>query len=90
MIMGKPVIIVDFKEDPCSMPFVSSGAAIGVHDPEELAGAIEKVVYDPKVKEQYRETRDKCLYYHAYIQDGQASKRVADLITQMIAESRGP
>ncbi len=89
MIMDKPVIIVDFKEDPCSMPFVTSGAAIGVHDPEKLADTIEGILNDPKVKEQYREARDKCLYYHAYIQDGQASKRVVDLIKQMIAESRG-
>ena len=88
MMVDKPVIIVDYKDDPSRTPFVSSSAAIGVHRLEELAPTIERVLHDPQIEEQLREARRSFVYHQAYIQDGQASKRVADLIIQMIEESR--
>jgi hypothetical protein len=55
---------------------------------DELARAINNVLYDEGVRAELAEARKHFVYEHAYLQDGLASQRVADLITRMIDESR--
>jgi 3-deoxy-D-manno-octulosonic-acid transferase len=88
MILDKPVIIVDFIKNPFPTPYTESGAAIGVYKEEDLAPTIEKVLHNQKVQKELKNNRKQFVYEHAYKIDGQASKRVVDLIKLMIQESR--
>lgn len=87
MILEKPVIAINLTNQPDKVPYAESGAAIGVHKAEDIVPAIKKALYDIQVRKELESNRKKFVYDYAYIQDGQASKRVADLIIQMIEES---
>ena len=88
MIMEKPVIEINLTGIPDQLPYVESGAAIGVYREEDLLPSIKDALYNKEVRERLAEARRRFVYQYAYIQDGQASKRVADLVMQMIEESR--
>ncbi len=88
MIMDKPVVVINLTGEPEGIPYVKSGAAIGVHKEEDLVPAIKGTLYNKEVRKKLAEARKKFVYEHAYIQDGQASKRVADLIMQIIEGTR--
>lgn len=85
-LLDKPVICINTANEE-SM-YVSSGIAIEVKKLEEVIPAIKDVLYNEEVRKKLAEARKKFVYEHAHIQDGKASKRVADLIIQMIEESR--
>ena len=88
MIFDKPVITINLTGKPDLFPYAESGAAIGVYKEEDLVSAISKVLYDPRVKENSEKNRKEFTYQHAYKLDGQASKRVADLIIRLIEEGK--
>lgn len=88
MILHKPVITVNLTGKPDVMPYAESGAALGVYRKEDLAPAINKALYDPEVREKMAKKREQFVYDHAYKPDGQATKRVADLIVRLIEESK--
>ena len=88
MAFDKPVIVANLFQAPDYVGYVASGAAIGVERGEDLASAIHSALYNEEVRARLAENRKKFLYDYAYVQDGQASKRVADLITGMIKNSR--
>ena len=88
LIFGKIVIAVNLFGQPSQAGFSSSGAAMSIEDIEELPSIVRSALYDQNLRARLSDTRNDYLYEHAYIQDGQASKRVADLIIQMIEESR--
>jgi predicted glycosyltransferase len=83
LILGKPVIIINMFGDSEYYPFVSSGAAISVHKAEDIATAVESILTDEVVKRKIKACRDRFVYEHAYKTDGEASKRVANLIKQV-------
>lgn len=87
MILEKPVIAINLTNQPDTVPYAESGAAIGVHKAEDIVPVIKKALYDIQVRKELESNRKKFVHDYAYIQDGQASKRVADLIIQMIEES---
>lgn len=88
MLFGKEVITVDMLDLGDPLGYVKSGAAIGVYKEEDLVPAIKDALYNEEVRERLAEARKKFVYERAYKQDGQASKRVVDLIMQMIEESK--
>lgn len=88
MILQKPVITVNLTGKPDVMPYAESGAALGVYRKEDLAPAINKALYDPEIREKMAGKREKFVYEHAYKLDGQATRRVADLIVRLIEESK--
>jgi UDP-N-acetylglucosamine 2-epimerase len=85
-VLDKPIICIDTSNKE-SM-FASSGIAIEVKNLEELIPAIKDVLYNEDTRQKLAEARAKFVYEHAYKQDGNASERVANLIVQMIEESR--
>ena len=89
MILNKPVIILNLSNQPDYVPYAESGAAAGVYKEEDLLPTLKKVLYDSQFRKKFEKNRKKFVYEHAYIQDGKASKRVSDLIMQMIKESKG-
>jgi len=85
MLMGVPIIVADIYRDRRSeerdeMDYVKSGAAIGVYDPKELGSAIKAALYDKEVRNKLAESSKKYVYDYAYLQDGQASARVVEVI----------
>ena len=89
MLLDKPVIVVNFTGRPCVMGYAESGAAIGVYKEEGLAPAIGKALYDPLVRKELKQNREGFINKHVYKPDGQASKRVAKLIIQLIEKAKG-
>jgi predicted glycosyltransferase len=83
MIMDKPVITINLMNIPDRMPYAESGAALGVYSAEDIAPAIKKAMYDEEIKKKLETGRKKFVYEQAYLIDGKASRRVADLIEAM-------
>lgn len=88
MILNKPVITINLTGKPDLMPYAQSGAALGVYRKEDLTPAINKALHDPEVRRSLEKSRKKFISEHAYKLDGQASKRVAELIIRLIEESK--
>lgn len=88
MILDKPVITINLMNIPDVMPYAESGAAIGVYRAEDLAHAIKRALYDEETRKMLETGRKRFVYEQAYLIDGKASKRVADLIIKMIDNKR--
>ena len=88
MIFDKTVITINLTGKPDLFPYAESGAAIGVYKEEDLVQAIRDALYNEATRKKLKEARKKFVYEHAYIQDGKASKRVANLIIQLIEDSK--
>lgn len=84
--LDKPIICINTTNSE-SM-YASSGIAIEVKKLEELIPAIKDALYNEEVRKKLAEARKRFVYEHAYKQDGKASERVANLIVQMIEESK--
>lgn len=87
MIFDKPVITINLSGKPDIFPYAQSGAAIGVYIEEDLVPAIKNTLFNEEMKKKIAQERKKFVYEHAYLQDGKASKRVADLIIQLIQKN---
>ncbi len=88
IILDKPVIVVDLKHPTEKIPYVAKGAALGVNQPKDLLVNIRRVLEDNQTREFLADARKAFAYECAHLQDGNASKRVADLIIQMIKEPK--
>jgi len=86
ILLQKPVIILNLSKFPDPIPYTESGAAIKVEKEKSLAPAIHRALFNDKVKSEMAKSRQKFISYHAY-QDGEASKRVANLAIKMIEDS---
>ena len=85
-LLDKPIICINATDEDSA--YTSSGIAIEVRKLEELIPAIKNALYNEEVRGKLADARKKFVYEYAYIQDGEASKRVADLITQMIDDAK--
>jgi CDP-glycerol glycerophosphotransferase (TagB/SpsB family) len=89
MIFGKAVIIINLDNKPELVPYVKSGAAIGVYKSEDIVSMIKNVLYNTEGSvKQLEEKRKIFVYEHAYMVDGKATERVVSLIEKMINEQR--
>jgi len=84
MLIKKPVISVDFKVPTKNIPYVKSGAAIGIDHPTQLANSVDRLLYDTKYHSSFDECRDKFIYDCAFLQDGKSTARLVKLIESMI------
>lgn len=87
-ILNKPIIILNLSEKPNHVPYVEKGVALGVYNKEDLVSTIKDALYKEEVRKKLAKAREKFIYENAYLQDGRASERVANLIIQMVGESR--
>jgi len=88
MIIGKPVIIINLDNKPEVIPYVQSGAALGVYKPEDIISVIKDALYNEEIRKKLEEKRKKFVYEQAYMVDGKATERVVKLIEEMINEQR--
>jgi len=82
-ILNKPIIILNLSGKPDIIPYVDKGIALGVYKKEDLIPAIKNALYSREVREKLARQREKFVYDYAYLQDGNASERVASLIAQV-------
>lgn len=85
MAVGKPLVIVNLFRD--ETPFDEASGAIVVRKEDDLLPALQAILYQG-LSEQMKEAASNFVYQRAYIQDGKAAKRIADLIVQMAAETK--
>ncbi len=88
-LLDIPIVRINITNEEAPSVYVDGGIAVEARNIEELKSAVTDVLYNEEVRGRLAEARMKFVYEHAYINDGQASKRVADLIVRMIEESRG-
>jgi hypothetical protein len=83
-ILDVPMVLLNFdKTDSPYMPI-----SVEVCDIEDIPLAINDALYNGEVLQRLAGARKKFVYEHAYIQDGKATNRVADLIEKMIEEEK--
>jgi CDP-glycerol glycerophosphotransferase (TagB/SpsB family) len=87
-IMDKPIIILNLSGKPDIIPYVEKGVALGVYRKEDLIPTIKQILFDLKVREKLAKARERFVYDYAYLQDGKASERVANLIVSLIEVQR--
>jgi len=84
MILNKPVVTVNLTGMPDAMPFAKSGAAIGVYRAEDIYSVIVKALNDEQTRKSLESNRRKFVYDTAFKIDGQASRRIINLIKEML------
>ncbi len=85
LILDKPAVVVNLTGRPDPMPYVESGVALGAYREQDIQPAIKDALYDEAVRYRLAQARRRFIYEHAYLQDGQATMRVSELIKQMLA-----
>jgi len=88
-IMNKPIIVLNLSGEPDIMPYVEKGVALGAYRKGDLLRTIKDALHNMKVCEKLAMARDRFVYDYAYVQDGKASERVADLVVGLMKESHG-
>jgi CDP-glycerol glycerophosphotransferase (TagB/SpsB family) len=86
-ILGKPIIVLNLSREPDIMPYVEEGVALGVYKKEDLVPAITQILYDRETRTKLALARKRFVSDYAYVQDGKASERVANLILHLIERS---
>ncbi|MGI6483973.1 MAG: CDP-glycerol glycerophosphotransferase family protein [Methanobacterium sp.] len=85
MILEKPVLIIDFKYPLKKVPFIEDGTFSAVLSPDNLLDSIEEVIKNYNI-----EIFSTSVYNYAYLQDGNSSERVVELIKRLIGTNRIP
>ncbi|MCK5018758.1 MAG: glycosyltransferase, partial [Candidatus Peribacteraceae bacterium] len=87
MLLNTPVITVNFTGKPDAMPYASSGAAIGVSDPNKLKEAVQSILNNQDTKNRLQQNAKIFLKDYLYKLDGRSAERVNALIEEMIMEN---
>lgn len=83
MFLNKPVVIVNLTGEPDPMPYVESGAALGVYDEKDLAPMIKKALFDERTRKELEKKRKEFIKYHLY-DVGNATRNIIRLVEKMI------
>lgn len=83
MAAGKPLLIVNLFGD--AEPFDETSGATVIRKEDDLLPALQAILCQG-LSDEMKEAASKFVYRHAYLQDGKAAKRIADLIVEMAAE----
>ena len=81
LAIKKPVVLVNLYHNDVS--FFSGSEAILTTKKDELLPAIQKALFNFKSRKESPDASAEFVYKRAYLQDGRASKRIADLIRTM-------
>jgi hypothetical protein len=80
LVLGRPVVILNMPTNQRQL--VERGVALGVAVGEDAAPAIEQVLFDSATQERIAQAREALLPELAFGLDGQATRRILDLIRQ--------
>ncbi|MFI5212915.1 MAG: CDP-glycerol glycerophosphotransferase family protein [Gemmatimonadales bacterium] len=86
LVLGKPLMIVNFTGQPDAFPYVAEGVAAGAYRPEDVGPLVERLAGagSPAVAEPIRQA---FLRRHAAGGDGRAAERVVALAEKLLASS---
>ena len=87
LILKKPLIVFDLFSKVEPVPYVGSGAALGVYKPQDLRAAVMTVFNDDETKKRLKSASSDFVYHYAYKLDGKAAERVAELIVEVSQEN---
>jgi hypothetical protein len=82
MLLGKPVITVAFEGKATTSPF-DSPILPAARTASDFKKEIRLLLENAQFRKEYDAYREKCIYFLAFKQDGQSSKRVGKLIEEM-------
>lgn len=82
ILSGKPVIALDF-DGRAAPPYVWCGAALGVRDPQSVAGALSGILHNEDIIRGLAEGRRRFIAAFAPVTDGQATRRFIELVKRM-------
>jgi hypothetical protein len=85
MAAGKPLVIVNLWGD--MEPFDETSGAVVVRKEDDLLPALKTILYNGLSREM-KEKAGKFVHQNAYVQDGKAAKRIADLIVRMATKTK--
>lgn len=88
MMFDKPVLCVDFTGKAPIEFYTDDGAALGVKKKDELVPMIDRVLHDRNTRQELKKAREVFLSKHIHKPDGKTSKRIAELIIDLIQESK--
>ena len=84
LILDKPVIAVELHKTVTKLFYADGGAAIGAKSARDIETAIKNALYDEKTRALLRSKRRDFIFNYAYEIDGQATKRVEELIHKLM------
>ena len=87
MFLDKPVVITNFFNRDCAVPYAESGATIGVKNKKELYEVITDISKS-RIDKEMGEKRAKFVYESFYKRDGRAGKRIIAVIKKLIRQRR--
>ena len=88
MVLEKPIIIVSLFDNEVGASFFKGSGSLYVENEQDMLSALQKALYDPQTRENMKKSTNKFVNEQAYRQDGLASKRIADLIRDMVSANR--
>lgn len=80
MVFDKPLIVVNLTKRKDRVPYAEKEAAVGIYQDANLASAIKKALTDEKTILQLNNGRKRFIKEYAYVVDGKAGERIAQLI----------
>jgi CDP-glycerol glycerophosphotransferase (TagB/SpsB family) len=87
--LDKDVIIVNLDGDP-DLSIVTHGAALSARTPDALKDALHEILYGAETRRTLRENRPSFITDYAYRNDGQAARRIVDLIYALSNDTLSP
>jgi hypothetical protein len=87
MFVEKPVLVINFN-DSSGVDFYKNSGALIANTLNEILPMMQKALYDPEAIDDISKNMSKFIYQQAYLQDGQSSKRIVDLIGNMAANKK--
>lgn len=87
LMLGKPVVVMNFTGARDPIPFVDTGAALGVYSPDALSRSIEHVIVSKEVRNKLIAKSKAFLREYLYKMDGKAAMRVANVAKKMVTNS---
>jgi UDP-N-acetylglucosamine 2-epimerase len=84
MAAERSVLLVDlFNEGPS---IYQDSGALFANSADQVLPMMQKALYDPQTKAKMKEMNSKFVFDQAFLQDGQASRRIASLIKDMASQ----
>ncbi len=80
MVLGKPVLVVNLTGYPDTVPYVSTGSALGVYREEEMTAAIEELLRGGEKVKEMLESQKKFVEDYTFKTDGRAKERFFELL----------
>ncbi len=79
--LGRPVVILNLSGEPDPVDYVEEGVAVGVYRPEDLPGALTRLLQRDST---LARNRERFIERYLYKMDGRATERVVGLIDSML------